>query len=109
MPERLIPVWLRGGSSNIPKERYVWLAVQIGNLRWPRDTLMARDRTWLRTISQESSPGNSFAVILIMIDASGHREIQNRHRRGVQGQVFPGIEQLEGGIVPDAVQVVSQG
>jgi hypothetical protein len=85
-------------SRKIPRGRHVWLAVQLGNLLFPKEPeLPRRDLHWAQEIVEGGDPpGASFSVALLMVDRNGHRAIEEWLARGREGEGFPGMEEIPG-------------
>ena len=85
-------------SRKIPRGRHVWLAVQLGNLLFPKEPEIPRgDRHWEQAIVEGGDPpGGSFSIALLMVDRNGHRAIEEWLERGRGGEGFPGMEEIPG-------------
>jgi len=69
---------VKGTLSGIPPDHHVWLAVQIGNLLWPKDPeIPSQNQYWTQKVAEGGSPpGGKFSLVLFMVDAAGNKEIE---------------------------------
>lgn len=88
-----------GTLKNIPDDKHVWLAVQVGNLLWPKASeIDANECRWQRVIQQQPSQ-TSLALVLIMVDESGDRQIKD----WLEGSVWPGQSPIPGSAMLDVL------
>lgn len=82
-----------GTLSDIPDDQQVWLAVQVGNLLYPKERgIPAGDEHWLRqSIEAGEPPGGKFSVVLLRVGPEGQRQIEGWLARGERGGGFPGL------------------
>ncbi|MGH3103567.1 MAG: hypothetical protein ACRDN6_05665 [Gaiellaceae bacterium] len=95
-----------GTLSGIPQDHHVWLAVQIGNLHFPKEPeIPSQDRHWAQEVVGAGVPaGVRFALALLMVDAEGHRVIEAWFERGRSGEGFPGLATIPGSVKLDVVR-----
>jgi hypothetical protein len=78
--------------SAIPPAYHLGIAVQVGNLLWPKDLdVPAQDRRLKSKICEGGLPGQRFSVALLMVDAAGHRQISKWFEDGQKTGNFPGF------------------
>ena len=88
-------------SKKIPRRHHVWLAVQLGNLLFPKTPeIPTKDRHWAQEIFEAGNPpGGTFSVVLLMVDAKGQRTIEEWLARGREpGKGFSGIAEIPGSV-----------
>jgi hypothetical protein len=96
---------VQGSLSDIPRDRHVWLAVQIGNLLTPKEPeIPSQDRRWaVDVVEGGRRPGERFGLALLMVDVVGQREIERWRRRGRRSGSFPPFERIQGSAKLDVV------
>ena len=96
---------VQGTLRGIPKDRHVWIAVQVGNLIWPKAEIINRHRSWLKELSHAGRSGDKFAVVLLLVGKEGENQILNWYRLGEKTGNFPGIKEIAESTVLDIVQL----
>jgi hypothetical protein len=87
-----------GTLSDIPGEQHIWLAVQVGNLLFPKVEI-ASNQHWLQqAVEAGRPPGGKFSLVLLMVGPEDTRRIEDRLDRGD----FSGWEELTGSTKLDA-------
>jgi hypothetical protein len=68
---------VEGTLSAIPPDHHVWVAVQIGNLLFPKEPeIPSQDRRFSQeVVEDEVRAGSRFDLALLMVDSEDHREI----------------------------------
>ena len=107
LPKQTVPrkVAVEGTLSAIPPERHVWVAVQVGNLQWPKEPEIPRqNQRWRREVSEEGlPPKGSFSLVLLMVDQAGQAEIEAWLERGHRAHDFPPLKGIPGAVELDVV------
>ena len=79
--------------SAIPSAHHVWIAVQVGNLFWPKDhpEARARDQNWICKLREDGPSGKRLSLALLMVEASGHKQIKSWVRKGERSGKYGGF------------------
>jgi TIR domain-containing protein len=78
--------------SAIPSAHHVWIAVQVGNLFWPKDPeVPARDENWICKWREDGPPGKRLSLALLMVEASGHKQIESWVKEGKRSGEYGGF------------------
>lgn len=95
-----------GTLAGIPRDKHVWLAVQIGNLVFPKEPeIPAADQHFAQQVVEAGSPPDGrFSLVLLMVDADGQRTIQEWLRRVRGGEDAPGLASIPGSVRLDVVR-----
>lgn len=93
---RVFPV--EGTLSDIPRDRHIWMAVEIGNLLWPKEPeIPSQDQYWSQQIAEYGNPpGGRFSLVLLMVDNQGNKMIEDWLSRGRVIGDYPGLEYIPG-------------
>jgi len=95
---------VEGTLSAIPGDHHVWIAVQIGNLLFPKEPeIPPQDEHWVQKVVEAGQPGTRFSLVLLMVDASGQRVIEDWLARGRTGGGYAGFANVSGSVRLDAV------
>jgi hypothetical protein len=90
-------VRVEGTLSDIPTEYHIWLAVQIGNLLWPKEPeIPSKDYHWSQRIVEGDPPGGRFSLALVMVDSHGQRIIKEWIKDGRSTGDWPGLFDISG-------------
>jgi hypothetical protein len=90
----------KGTLSGIPQDRFVWLAVQVNDLLWPKQQISpAQDGSWVREV-YEGGTTKRFSLVLLMIGDEGQNQIEQWIHHGESTSDWPGLENI-----PDASQL----
>jgi hypothetical protein len=59
---------------------------------WPQGRVLSPkiDGTWKRPVALGGSPGDKFNIVLVTVDAHGHRQLNEYMDRGEKTNDFPG-------------------
>jgi D-alanyl-D-alanine carboxypeptidase len=95
---------VEGSLSAIPSGHHVWVAVQIGDLLWPKTEVPAQTQHWTRPIHEGGAPGESFSLALLMVDATANDQILAWLDNGQRTGDYPGISRVFGSVQLDAVR-----
>lgn len=89
---------VEGTLSDIPPGHHIWVAVQIGNLLWPKEPeIPSKDHHWSQQIVEGGSPpGGWLSLALLMVDATGNQMIEGWIRRGRSTGDWPGLNNIPG-------------
>jgi hypothetical protein len=89
---------VEGTLSDIPADHHIWLAVQIGNLLWPKEPeVPSQDYHWSQRIVEGGDPpGGRFSLALLMADSHGHRIIKEWIEDGRFTGDWPGLIDIPG-------------
>ena len=99
--EEVSPAFTAVGTlSGIPRGDHVWLATQVDNLLFPKEPeVPAQDQRWIQEVVEGGSPpGGAFSLVLLMVDAAGHEQIEEWLKRGERGEGFPGLTEIRGSV-----------
>jgi hypothetical protein len=78
--------------SAIPAAYHVWIAVQVGNLFWPKNPeVRTRDQKWIRKLREVGLPRASLSLALLMVAATDHEKILRWFRDGLRSGEYPGF------------------
>lgn len=96
---------VEGTLSDIPDDRHVWVAVQIGNLLFPKEPeIPSADKHWSQDVVEGGNPAEGeFSVVLLTVDDNGHRVIEEWLGRGREGEGSPGLSTIPGSSKLDVV------
>jgi hypothetical protein len=91
--------------SAIPPGHHVWIAVQVGNLLWPKDPeVPAQTQRKTYPIREFGTPGERFSLALLMVDAAGNDQILAWFENGQKTGSYPGFTTVRGSMQLDAVR-----
>jgi len=67
------PIITKGEAKYISETNYLWLAVKINDLVWPKERIrLYKDNSWEQKIGHKSQiPGEKFDLILFTVDTKG--------------------------------------
>ena len=99
------PIRVEGTLRGIPEDHYVWLAVQVGNLQWPKEEINRGDQEWQKFINENEEAGKRFSIVLLKVDRDGHASIQSWINDGNRTRSYPGFEKVPGSEILDVVRV----
>ena len=78
---------------SVPKDYHVWVAVQKGRLVWPREPeVTVTDRPW-SGIFYEGGRVGKVDLVLLLVPAAGHEQIQRWLERAKKTGSYPGMSQ----------------
>jgi hypothetical protein len=95
---------VEGTLSRIPSGHHAWIAVQIGDLLFPKERVIpSTDQRWTVDIVEGGNPPNGrFSVILLMVDGAGNQRIMDW-----LGQAdYSGLRSIPGSVRLDVVNLV---
>jgi Carbohydrate binding domain (family 11) len=92
-----------GTLADIPDDRHIWLFVRVDNVLYARKPEISRsDQTWSVTIAEEGReslrPDQRFALVLLMVDSAGHKQIESSLQEDNSSKALediPGRAQLD--------------
>jgi hypothetical protein len=103
--EQLDPTFTAHGRlDHIPENAHVWVAVQRGDVLFPKEPEIPRgDQAWVHTfvegelasegVGEDVSAGErSFALVLLLVDSDGQAQIHDWFAEGELGAGYPGLE-----------------
>lgn len=92
---------VKGILAGVPRDRHVWLAVQLANgVYVPKKatpTILPRDRSWTTQLSEPGTglgPTRKFSLALLVVGGRGHEEIEDWFSRGRGGQAAPALPKI---------------
>ena len=85
----------------IPTDHHVWLAVQVGDLLWPRKGVPANAVRWSTTVYDET-PRENLRVVLLLVDDPGNTTLEGWLARGEASGDWPGVSADE---IPGAISL----
>jgi hypothetical protein len=89
---------VEGSLSTIPPLHHVRIAVQSSGLLWPKEPeLPAQDQRWTLQV-RESGPGKRFALSLLLVNATGQKQISRWLDDGQKTGDYPGFTSIPGSI-----------
>jgi hypothetical protein len=66
-----------GTLGDIPSDQHIWLAVQFGNLLFPKEPEISPDSHWLvQSIEAENPRGSRLSLALLMVGSQGQQQIE---------------------------------
>lgn len=85
-----------GTLSDIPTDRHIWIAVEIGGLLWPKEPeIPSQDHYWSQRIAEYGDPpGGWFSLVLFMADTAGNRAIEDWLSTGRSTGDYPGLSYI---------------
>ena len=92
---------VNGIISDLPQGHSLWLAIQVGDLIWPKEPKITPTAAkWFATISEGGSPPNGrFSVVLLATSPSATTELEKWFRRGdfagISKHKIPGMTALD--------------
>lgn len=97
-----------GTLEDIPEDRHAWLAVQVGNLLFPKEPEIGLEHHWLKqSVEAGDPPGGRFSLVLLTVDPAGQARIERWLAEGVAGGGFAGLTQIPGSTKLDAATDLS--
>lgn len=79
----------RGSVENISRHDHIWLAVEVGNDKFPERKeipLDMEDDDWRYRVDETAKPGGGpVNLVLLMADSGAHHAIRKWHRKGAKG------------------------
>lgn len=96
---------VRGTLRDVPRGNHVWLAVQVGNLLFPKEPeIPVSDEEWVQQIVEGGiPPDGEFSLILVRVGRRGQLKIKRWLSRGREGKGFPGLPTIPGSARLDVV------
>ena len=90
---------VKGTIERLPPDFHLWLAVEIGNLAWPKEPEMTITGTsWSGNVCPEVPPSNgAWSLSLYMVNSEGHQEIRRWLKDGQRTGDYPGRPEITGG------------
>ncbi len=79
---------VNGTVAHLPRGHTLWLAVQIGDLVWPKEPKISQSDTekWIASISEGGTPAEGrFSLVLIAADGSATVKLDEWFRQGRRG------------------------
>lgn len=94
-----------GTLSDIPGDDHVWLAVQVGNLLFPKEPEIAHPSGGYseQIVEGGSPPGGRFSLVLLRVGEEGQTAIERWLSALRRGEEPPGLAEIEGADVLDAL------
>ncbi|MGD9899243.1 MAG: hypothetical protein AB7T22_08975 [Calditrichaceae bacterium] len=100
------PIRVEGTLSSYSEESFFWLAVQVGNLLWPKVEIRSTEFEWTKYVNEREQPGKRFGIVLIRIDTEGQRIVKNWFQEGDASGHYPGFEIVPNSETLDIVKVM---
>jgi Domain of unknown function (DUF4062)/TIR domain len=93
--------------SAIPSAHHVWIAVQVGDLFWPKEPVVpARDQNWIGKLKEGGPSGKRLSLALLMVEASGHKQTTNWRDAGAISGEYDGLRKDSGELNAEWLDVV---
>lgn len=88
---------VKGNLSGLQQGQSVWLAIQIGNLYWPKEPeIIVSDGEWSAVVYESGSPpGGQFSLVLLVVSRKGNKDIEDWINKGNQTGEFPGLKKSD--------------
>ena len=91
----------KGILSGIPKDHFVWLAIQVNDLLWPKRQIAAiSGESWVQQI-YEGGTTRTFSLVLLLVNDEGQRSIENWVDQGETTGDWPGLAHIPGALQLD--------
>jgi hypothetical protein len=92
-----------GTLEDIPEDRHVWLAVEVEGLLFPKEPEVSVEPHWLeQSVESGDPPGGTLSLVLLMVDESGQRQIENWLAHGRSSGEFAGLGEIADSTTLDA-------
>lgn len=92
-----------GALSHIREDEHVWIAVQVGNVLYPKEPEVApADHFSEQIVEGGSPPGGWFSVVLLRVEPEGQSTIENWLSALRRDERPPGMRTIPGAQVLDA-------
>lgn len=94
-----------GSLSNIPGDDHLWLAVQAGNLLYPKEPEVgpSSDHFSEQVVEGGNPPGGAFSLVLLEVGAAGQATVERWLSALRAGDEPPGLRSIPGATTLDAV------
>lgn len=93
-----------GALSHIPGDEHVWIAVQVGNILYPKEPEIASaDHFSEQIVEGGNPPGGRFSVVLLRVEPEGQSTIESWLSALRRDEDPPGMRTIPGAQVLDAV------
>lgn len=94
-----------GTFSNIPDEEHLWLAVQVGNVLYPKEPEIDTSASHFseQIVEGGNPPGGRFSLVLLRVDRDGQAGVERWLSALRAGEEPPGLTNVTGARVLDAV------
>ena len=87
-----------GAVADLPAGQYLFLAVEIGGLMWPKGKAQVKNTTWTCEVHEGGSPPDGrFTLSLFLVGGSGYEEINAWLERGKMTGDYPGLVGFKNG------------
>ena len=88
----------RGAVDGLPSGWHLYLAVEIGDLIWPKEPeVIIEGTSWSGEVCEGGSPPNGrFSLSLYAVNQEGHRRIMKWLENGRRTGHYPGLREIEG-------------
>ncbi len=84
-----------GTLRDIPSDQHIWLAVQVGNLLFPKEPEISPDSHWLvQSIEAEYPRGSQLSLALLMVGSQGQQQIERWLAEGESTGEFAGLKAI---------------
>jgi hypothetical protein len=84
-----------GTLTNLAEDQHVWLAVEVGDLLWPKEQISSRDQHWTEQI-YEGGTSSRFSLVLLMVDRAANKKIEAWIDQCEREGSWPGLANLPG-------------
>ncbi|HXF85203.1 MAG TPA: toll/interleukin-1 receptor domain-containing protein [Anaerolineales bacterium] len=96
-----------GIIKSLPESAWLWLVVEIGELKWPKEPgVFVSGNSWTGEAYEGGQPPDGrFSLCLYVVDEKGHKQIKNWIRDGHRTGSYPGISVIKDARRLDRVQL----
>lgn len=96
-----------GNVLSLPESAWLWLVVEIGELKWPKEPgVFVSGNSWTGEAYEGGQPpGGKFSLCLYVVDKKGHKQIKNWIRDGHRTGSYPGISVIKDARRLDCIQL----
>jgi len=100
-------IMAQGRIQSIPPNAWLWLAVEIGELKWPKEPgVFVSGHFWTGEAYEGGTPpGGKLSLCLYVVGKKGHRQVKNWIRDGQRTGSYPGISVIKDAKRLDSVQL----
>lgn len=96
-----------GNVVSLPESAWLWLVVEIGELKWPKEPgVFVSGNSWTGEAYEGGQPpGGRFSLCLYVVSEKGHKQIKNWIWDGYRTGSYPGISVIKDARRLDCIQL----